>query len=97
MTRRGAGGPSPSGPAPELRLRVDPVACDGIALCAHLAPNAVELDRWGFPIVVGRDLAPDEVAAARRAVRACPRQALWIESAPVPASHQPAGVTTPLR
>lgn len=71
--------------APELRLRVDPAACDGIGLCAHLAPSAVELDRWGFPIIVGRDLDPGEVTAARRAVRACPRRALWIESAAEPA------------
>ena len=79
MTRRDA-----NGTARPVRLRVDPVACDGIALCAHLAPRVVELDRWGFPIIE-RDLAPDQVAAARRAVRACPRAALWLESAEVPA------------
>lgn len=74
MTRRDA-----NGVARPVRLRVDPVACDGIGLCAHLASNVVELDRWGFPIV-GQDLAPREVPAARRAVRACPREALWLES-----------------
>jgi len=58
------------------------VACDGIALCAHLAPDIVELDRWGFPIVVGHDLAPGEAAAARRALRACPRRALWLDEGP---------------
>ena len=79
MTRRDA-----NGTARPVRLRVDPVACDGIGLCAHLAPNVVELDRWGFPIV-GQDLVPGEVPAARRAVRGCPREALWLESTEVPA------------
>ncbi len=61
-----------------VRLRVDPVACDGIGLCAQLAGGAVALDRWGYP-VLDAELDPREVAAARRAVRACPRRALWIE------------------
>ena len=61
-----------------VRLRVDPVACGGIGLCAQLAGGAVELDRWGYP-TIGAQLAPGDVGAARRAVRACPRDALWIE------------------
>jgi len=66
-------------------LRVDAAACDGIGLCAHLTPSAVELDRWGFPVIVGRELDRGEVSAARRAVRACPRKALWLETTPAPA------------
>ncbi|NTW39548.1 MAG: ferredoxin [Cellulomonadaceae bacterium] len=65
--------------AAPVRLRVDPVACDGIGLCARLAADAVDLDRWGFPVV--GPLEPGQVAAARRAVRGCPRSALWIEEA----------------
>ena len=85
MTRRDAG-PAPAltrgalRAATEVRLRIDPAACDGIGLCAHLASGIVELDRWGFPIVVGRGLAPREISGARQAVRACPRRALWLES-----------------
>ncbi len=61
-----------------VRLRVDPLACEGIGLCAQLAGDSVELDRWGYPVIEAQ-LAAGEVGAARRAVRACPRRALWIE------------------
>ena len=61
-----------------VRLRVDPVACEGIGLCAQLAGGAVELDRWGYPMI-GAVLEPGDLGAARRAVKACPRKALWIE------------------
>lgn len=63
---------------PRWRLRIDPAACDGIGVCAHLAPGLVHLDRWGFPVVVGDPLTKLEAAAAGRAVRGCPRQALWL-------------------
>ena len=72
---------SPPVPPPALRLRIDPAACDGIGVCAHLAPALVELDRWGFPIIAGRDVATEEVRPARGAVRGCPRKALWLEDA----------------
>lgn len=58
------------------RLVVNPVACEAVGLCAHLAPTVVDLDRWGYPIVPPGPLAPSRVTAARRAVRACPRRAL---------------------
>lgn len=80
MTPRRGADPGPSGSAAEARLRIDPVACDGIGLCALLAPDVIDLDRWGFPVVERRDLTPGEVPAARGAVRACPRRALWLES-----------------
>ena len=84
MTRRGK-----STTAPAARLRIDPAACDGIGVCARLAETAVELDRWGFPILVDRPLSRGEESAAQRAVRACPRKALWIERAPDPAFAWP--------
>jgi ferredoxin len=57
-------------------LRVDPVACDGVGMCAHLAAALVRLDSWGYPIVPARSLGIDEVATAARAVAGCPRRAL---------------------
>ena len=64
-----------------VRLRVDPIACEGHGLCAELLPERVALDDWGYPIVdprpVGRALEP----LARRAVAACPTLALLIEHA----------------
>jgi ferredoxin len=59
-------------------LRVNPIACDGIAICAHLAPDLVRLDSWGYPIVVGGPLEPDDERRAGLAVTACPRRALFI-------------------
>ena len=76
------------------RLRVDMVACDGIGQCALVAPGLIDLDRWGYPVIRdgsadvsgdGRGDDPDE-AAARRAVRACPRRALWMAED----AHRPA-------
>jgi ferredoxin len=70
------------GPTTETRLRVDPVACEGIGLCAHLAASIVELDRWGYPVIAGEALARPEIGDARSAVRGCPRRALWLETTP---------------
>jgi ferredoxin len=65
-------------------IAVDAVRCTGHGVCALLLPDHVSLDRWGFPVVehaeaVGRR----DARRARRAQRACPRQALLV------ADHQP--------
>jgi ferredoxin len=60
-----------------LRLRVDPIACEGHGLCADLLAERIELDEWGFPIIAG-DVPPGLGASARRAVRACPTLALTL-------------------
>jgi ferredoxin len=69
-------------------LRIDAVACDGVGVCAHLAPDLIELDRWGYPVISAGDLSRREIAAAHRAVQGCPRKAMWIErvDAPAPAN-----------
>jgi ferredoxin len=68
------------------RLVVDPIACDGIGMCAHVAPDVVELDPWGFPVLRdGLSVTLDgrvESRQGRRAVRACPRRALRLLDAP---------------
>ena len=61
-----------------LRLVVDPVACDAYGYCAELLPEAISLDEWGYPIVEGTPLPPELVAAAKRAVRDCPRRAITL-------------------
>lgn len=65
------------------RLRIDPVACEGVGRCAQVAARLVDLDRWGFPVVAD-ELDERDVAAARRAVKACPRRALWLEGVDAP-------------
>lgn len=61
------------------RLRVDPVVCEGIGQCAMAAARLVHLDRWGYPIVPTVELGAAELGPAKRAVKSCPRQALWLE------------------
>lgn len=60
-----------------VRLRVDPVACDGVGICLHLAPDLVRADSWGFPVV--SDAAVTRRRAAEAAVTGCPRKALYLE------------------
>jgi len=69
-----------------VRLRVDPIACDGFGHCAELAPELVGLDEWGYPVLLACDdehgpgVVPDRlVAVARSAVAQCPRRALLME------------------
>ena len=69
----GVGGP---------RLRVDPVACDGIGMCAHVAPRLVGVDSWGYPVVDGSPLSPRAARAAAAAVASCPRRALFLQHRP---------------
>jgi ferredoxin len=68
-------------------LRVDPILCDGFGHCHELAPELVQVDEWGYPIIKS---APRRVSdatrskSARLAVRGCPRQALRIERTATP-------------
>lgn len=70
----------PVSAARPTRLLVNPVACEAVGLCAQLAPDVVDLDRWGYPIVQPAPVSDDEESAARRAVRGCPRRALVVAS-----------------
>lgn len=70
----------------EARLRVDPIACDGVGICAHLAPDVVRIDRWGYPAVPSAALDERAARQARAAVRACPHRALYVEE---PAPREP--------
>jgi ferredoxin len=65
-----------------LEVVVDPTACDGRGVCAELLPEHIELDRWGYPVVPEGQVGPALYDAARRAVRACPCQALHLVERP---------------
>jgi ferredoxin len=67
-----------------VRLRVDPVACDGFGYCAELLPELVATDEWGYPVVTGAPVPPALLALARRAVADCPRRALALVDEPEP-------------
>jgi len=60
------------------RLSVDPVACDGIGMCAHLAPDLIAVDSWGYPLLPDHPLDRRTRKQAERAVAACPRRALFL-------------------
>jgi len=58
-----------------LKLEINPIACSGHGLCADLAPELIEMDEWGYPIIHER--VPSDLAVhAKRAVNACPALAL---------------------
>jgi ferredoxin len=58
------------------RLVVDPIACSGHGLCAELFPEGIELDDWGYPIILAEAGRPELREHAERALRACPALAL---------------------
>ena len=65
------------------RLAVDAVRCTAHGLCAELLPEAVTLDEWGYPLLVGADLPGDLVRRARRTAATCPTRALRLARDPV--------------
>lgn len=60
------------------RLRVNPILCTGYGYCAELFPERITLDDWGYPIVDGQEFGDELTPHAKRAVDACPRQALQL-------------------
>lgn len=64
---------------PRLTLRVDPIACDGRAVCAEVLPELISLDDWGFPIIWAGDVPGHLREEAREAIRICPKLALRLD------------------
>lgn len=65
-----------------MRLRLDPTACTGHGLCAGLLPELIELDEWGYPMLLA-DTVPDGLLPhARRARDSCPTLALRLLKVP---------------
>jgi ferredoxin len=59
-----------------IRIRVDPIACDGHGVCAELFPERIRLDDWGYPILDLTPIPSELRDHAQRAVTACPKLAL---------------------
>ncbi|WP_081484796.1 ferredoxin [Gordonia polyisoprenivorans] len=57
-------------------LTINRIACTGRGICAHLLPNTIRLDDWGYPII--NDTPPPK-RSLRAAVRLCPTGALRME------------------
>jgi ferredoxin len=64
-------------------VRINPIACDGIGMCAHLAPGVIGIDSWGYPLLPRQGISGRDLKAVRAAIHACPRKALFLESDPV--------------
>jgi ferredoxin len=64
-----------------MKLSVDMIACEGRGLCAEVLPELIQLDDWGYPMIVS-EVPPGLQDHAREAVRLCPRLALTLRSAP---------------
>ena len=69
-----------------MKLRLDPTACDGHGLCAAAAPELIELDEWGYPVLTSdgantleTPVRPAEGRHAKRAARVCPVLALRLQ------------------
>jgi len=63
-------------------LTVNPILCDGFGHCHELAPELVDMDEWGYPVLKSAPTPLQDasaLASAHYAVRGCPRQALRIE------------------
>jgi len=65
-----------------VRIRVDPIACDGRGLCAELLPELISLDDWGFPILRDVDVPVGLAREALEVVKLCPKLALRLEASP---------------
>jgi ferredoxin len=72
------------GPDVTYRLRVNPIACSAHGMCAELLPELIELDPWGYPILLSPTVPASVMDHARRAVDACPTMALLLEDATGP-------------
>lgn len=77
MSGRASGG----GHAEPVYLRVNPIACAAHGLCTELLPELIRADPWGYPLIAPGPVPPGLVAAARRAVTACPALALLLSPA----------------
>jgi ferredoxin len=62
-------------------LRVNPIACTGHGLCAELLPEIIELDPWGYPIVMEATVPGSLAEHAKRAAATCPTLALLLDRA----------------
>ena len=60
-------------------LRINPIACTAHGLCAELLPEIIELDPWGYPILVDATVPGNVVEHAKRAAAACPTLALLLD------------------
>lgn len=62
-----------------LELAVDRGICAGHGMCYGVAPDLIDCDEQGDPILPDGVLAHGDVEIARKAVMACPERALSLQ------------------
>ena len=62
-----------------MRMRINPIMCEGHGLCVELLPELIRLDDWGYPILDVPDVPRELDALAKRAADACPTLALLLD------------------
>ena len=63
-----------------MRIVIDAERCAGHGRCYDLAPELCTDDEAGHGVVRGDgEVAPDQLAAAERVVRACPERAISLQ------------------
>lgn len=60
-------------------LTVDREACAGHGLCYGVAPDIVDSDEQGDPVIIADPIPDDQVELADSAVQACPERALTLD------------------
>jgi ferredoxin len=65
-----------------MRIRIDAELCVGHGRCAAAAPDVFALDAEGYNSDRGRvrEIAPEHIESARRAIRMCPEGAITVPS-----------------
>jgi ferredoxin len=68
-----------------MKIKADNHLCSGHARCAAVAPDIFTLTDDGYIGFTEKTITPDQLAQARRGVRACPERALSLEGDDAPA------------
>ncbi len=67
--------------AEPVYLAVDRAACAGHGLCYATAPDLLDCDDFGNPVIASDPVPDAQLDSARRAAAACPERALTLTSA----------------
>ncbi|MCF6389488.1 ferredoxin [Mycobacterium sp. MBM] len=60
-----------------MRIKLDRTLCDGFGICARHAPDYFSLDDWGYAVLVGDGVIPEQDrTAVQRALLDCPAHAI---------------------
>lgn len=62
-----------------MRVVIDPVACEGYGKCERIAPDLFKMDESGMAsVLVGGDLNPQQLQRANMAAKLCPTKAIHL-------------------